>query len=472
MAYRSTEAQTLDTHDWHHLAMTRWDVTQHGVRHRLSMTSQGFLLEGPAGRQIAWDRVSGVSYPTTFAICIETSDGEPALRLGFPGRSSVEAFRLALETLDRDAVVNQFGPGSSDGPESIGGPEEQPSSSSRNVSSAEVRRLLHQAIVLEIESHTIGGRAVTFDRETGRQWFEDNRGTAVFESLKNDLRTSVKRLERNGLTSKQLHIEAASLALGCLLNMHVSSNPETVLSGDSELNSWYRSQKASFDPAGELTNREFADVNVYFLLQEAAYMLEVPEFLENVTQVQPTYSLEKRLATLEATNKNLRTVIVATLVGALALGILAFSTAEHWTKVDVAEHPETFRTEDYKTSEFTVTNDGVSPCVVGQNWAGCIDSMNAEHADACESKGAGRLARSKFLFDLNATAHAKDVCKDYETELERMRRIDAAYVSSLGTYGRLTRTQLSATRRVSNKDQRPAVTHRATCYLGFIGECA
>lgn len=139
--------------------------------------------------------------------------------------------------------------------------------------------------------------------------------------------------------------------------------------------------------------------------------------------------------------------------------ITAFATARHWTKVDVPKHAETFHTEEYLTGRFNITNDGVSPCWVNQDWTDCINLMVNEYNSACPG--------------VTLTSSASSTCDFYSKEIDRMKQQGGwgYVVTSLGGFGHLNRSQETSTRRVSNNDYRPAATHEAVCYLGFIGEC-
>lgn len=162
--------------------------------------------------------------------------------------------------------------------------------------------------------------------------------------------------------------------------------------------------------------------------------------------------------------KNVGLWVTLSILGALLLiaaivVVFAFATARHWTKVDVPEKPETFHSEEYETGRYIVADDGVSPCVVDQDWTDCIGAMEAQYAGACA--GVELVPESIAL------------CAQHRTEIDRMIAEDTegTIVASLGSFGRLTLTPETATRQVSNNDRREAVTHEAVCYLGFIGEC-
>lgn len=155
--------------------------------------------------------------------------------------------------------------------------------------------------------------------------------------------------------------------------------------------------------------------------------------------------------------------VLLSILGALALIavavlVIALTTARHWTKVDVPEQPETFHTEEYETGRFDVAMDDVNLCFVDQPWSDCINAMAAEYDAVCA--------------DVELTAPATRVCDEYLAAIDDMRSQGTdGVVASLGSFGNLERTAETATREVSNEDYRPAETHEAVCYLGFLGEC-
>lgn len=152
-------------------------------------------------------------------------------------------------------------------------------------------------------------------------------------------------------------------------------------------------------------------------------------------------------------------IVGALLLIAIIVVIVAFTTARHWTKVDSPEKPETFHSEEYETGLYLVTDDGVSPCVVDQDWTDCINAMEVQYAGACAG--------------VELVPAAATLCGQHRAEIDRMRAEDSegSVVASLGDFGHLARTPETATRQVSNNDYEPAVTHEAVCYLGFLGEC-
>ena len=152
-------------------------------------------------------------------------------------------------------------------------------------------------------------------------------------------------------------------------------------------------------------------------------------------------------------------ILGALLVIAAIVVIFAFATARHWTKTDVPEQPETFRSEKYETGRVDVTMDDVNPCSVNQDWTDCTNLMVATYTAAC--------------VDVELTETATLLCAEYSSAIDEMKAQDGDgyYVATLGSYGSLHQTPEIDTRQVSNDDYEPAVTHEAVCYLGFIGEC-
>lgn len=152
-------------------------------------------------------------------------------------------------------------------------------------------------------------------------------------------------------------------------------------------------------------------------------------------------------------------IVGALLLIAIIVVVVAFTTARHWTKVDSPEKPETFHSEEYETGLYLVSDDGVSPCAVDQDWTDCIDAMELQYAGACAG--------------VELVPAAVTLCGQHRAEIDRMRSADSegSVVASLGDFGHLTRTPETATRQVSNNDYEAAVTHEAVCYLGFLGEC-
>ncbi|MFJ6531558.1 hypothetical protein [Microbacterium sp. NPDC091662] len=201
--------------------------------------------------------------------------------------------------------------------------------------------------------------------------------------------------------------------------------------------------------------------------QTAAFASAPPAYAGAPTPVDPSISAPYVGAPAGAEpRKKSRVGLWVTLsaVGALLLiavivVVLAFTTARHWTKVDSPEKPETFHSEEYETGLYLVTDDGVSPCAVDQDWTDCINAMEAQYAGACAG--------------VELVPAAVTLCGEHRAEIDRMRAEDSegSVVASLGDFGHLTRTPEIATRQVSNNDYEAAVTHEAVCYLGFLGEC-
>lgn len=163
-------------------------------------------------------------------------------------------------------------------------------------------------------------------------------------------------------------------------------------------------------------------------------------------------------------SRNVGLWVALSIVGALLLiiaivTVTAFATARTWTKVDVPEQPETFHSETYETGRYDVTMDAVNPCYVNQDWTDCTNLLLASYNATCVG--------------VELTESATALCADYNTAILDMQAQDTpgSYVATLGTYGNLTRTPETDVRQVSNGDYRPAETHEAVCYLGFLGEC-
>lgn len=157
-------------------------------------------------------------------------------------------------------------------------------------------------------------------------------------------------------------------------------------------------------------------------------------------------------------------VVVSVLATVGAVIAYALATAEQTVVVDIPEHEETFREETYETTEYRVTGAESSVCRAGQNWHECLELGWAEYRDNCE-KYADVLVPESGQF-----------CAFYRMGLDGMESENAPAGSTLADVPRgflrdLSVERATATRRVSNGDYSPAVTHVATCYLGFIGEC-
>lgn len=171
-------------------------------------------------------------------------------------------------------------------------------------------------------------------------------------------------------------------------------------------------------------------------------------------------------------SKRARIVLIANASVCLVLAAVvayAFATARHWTKVDVPEQPETFHTETYETGRYIVNMDNVPVCYVGQSWQECTNAYIAEFNRECTKPLVTTGSPdAPWLEDWSLR-----VCGDYKAMIEDMQSSGNqwGYVTSLRTWGHLYSKPETATKRVSNNDYKPAVTHEAVCYLGFIGEC-
>lgn len=149
----------------------------------------------------------------------------------------------------------------------------------------------------------------------------------------------------------------------------------------------------------------------------------------------------------------------AILIAAVGVLVLAVSTAERWTKIDVAEQKETFRTEEYETGNYIVVDNGVSPCYIDQAWYECRNSLVGEYNRECYGR--------------NIAAQSVATCNRYRDEIDRMESVGEPgwVVQTLGGFGYLQSTREKDSRQVSNNDYRAAITHEAVCYFGFVGEC-
>ncbi len=184
-------------------------------------------------------------------------------------------------------------------------------------------------------------------------------------------------------------------------------------------------------------------------------------------------------------------VIFAILIALVGIGL---STAVHWTKVDVPEHPETFHNELQDTGTYDVNRDNVfplrnvvnenaTPCYVGQDWTDCTNLLIAEYNSSCTGRPIStettRIRRDYFhpekipdeMVDYGKSS--ADLCNDYADMIDEMQEQDGygVYVASLGDWGYLHSERRYEVVSVSNNDYSPAITHEAVCYFGFLGEC-
>lgn len=65
------------------------------------------------------------------------------------------------------------------------------------------------------------------------------------------------------------------------------------------------------------------------------------------------------------------------------------------------------------------------------------------------------------------------LCNGRSQSIDEMKAVDEQWfeVVTLGNSGYLSTHRDTSTRKISNNDYKPAVTHEAVCYFGFIGEC-
>lgn len=150
----------------------------------------------------------------------------------------------------------------------------------------------------------------------------------------------------------------------------------------------------------------------------------------------------------------------------VAGGVTAFAlaTVERTAVVDVPEHQETFREEAYESTDYEVVGSDSSVCTVGQDWYECLELGRAEYRDNCTR------------YEDVLTPESGIFCGFYQTMITNMESENAEIGSTVASVPRafmrdLTAQPAMAIRQVSNGDYEPAVTHVATCYLGFLGEC-
>jgi hypothetical protein len=147
-------------------------------------------------------------------------------------------------------------------------------------------------------------------------------------------------------------------------------------------------------------------------------------------------------------------------------GVSAFAlaTVERTVVVDVPEREETFSEEAYETTDYEVVGSDSSVCTVGQDWYECLELGRAEYRDNCTRYEDVLTPESGFL------------CGFYQRMIADMENQNAEIGSTVASVPRafmrdLTAQRAMAMRQVPNGDYEPAVTHIATCYLGFLGEC-
>lgn len=139
--------------------------------------------------------------------------------------------------------------------------------------------------------------------------------------------------------------------------------------------------------------------------------------------------------------------------------LLGNATGVKWEKIDVPEHEMTYHSETELTGKNDVVDNHIPPCFVGEDWVECVNIHVAEFNATCASAS------------LTPAAHT--VCDNYSAMIEGMKAKsrNGTYVSTLGTWGSLSLVPETKTISVSNDDYIAAITHIATCYFGFIGEC-
>ena len=128
------------------------------------------------------------------------------------------------------------------------------------------------------------------------------------------------------------------------------------------------------------------------------------------------------------------------LIAAVGVVLLAVSTAERWTKVDVAEQQETVRWEAYDTGNYIVVDNGVSPCYLDQAWYDCRNSLVDEYNRECVGR--------------SLAAQSVATCDGYADEIDRMESVGEYgwVVKTVGGFGYLQSTAEKARREVSNND--------------------
>ncbi|WP_157537138.1 hypothetical protein [Nocardioides sp. Root190] len=147
-------------------------------------------------------------------------------------------------------------------------------------------------------------------------------------------------------------------------------------------------------------------------------------------------------------------------LSAVVLLVVAVATADRWTAVDAPAQPAVYSTAEHETGEYEVLDDLTPPCSIGQDWNACVKVYVKSHAAACQG--------------VKLAAEAQDYCDGYGKMIDEMRNADSGpddYVSSLGYYGLLTKYALLDVTRTLTVEPKPARTHEAVCYLGFVGEC-
>jgi hypothetical protein len=135
-----------------------------------------------------------------------------------------------------------------------------------------------------------------------------------------------------------------------------------------------------------------------------------------------------------------------------------------WTKVDVAEHKETFHEETKNTGSYDVHDTGSPICTSGDDYLSCVNSHVTMYNEVCAKK--------------SLTSSAKDICDALDKYIDDIKASyrNCGYGCKTGGSGKwgwnyLTSEAETKTEKVSNNDYTPAKTHEATCIWGLWGEC-
>lgn len=182
---------------------------------------------------------------------------------------------------------------------------------------------------------------------------------------------------------------------------------------------------------------------------------EVGSFTENEEFIEPSSD-----STSTDLNSKKKPLILWLSISAVAiLFITAIATARHWEKIDVPAHAETFHSETYLTGDYDIVDNNVSPCYIRQSWVGCTNVYVAIYNATCAA--------------YPLTSSGSNYCNMYLAMINDMKSQSWSYLASIPSnpWGSLSVIAEEATRSVSNNDYRPAQTHEAVCYLGFLGEC-
>lgn len=148
-------------------------------------------------------------------------------------------------------------------------------------------------------------------------------------------------------------------------------------------------------------------------------------------------------------------IVAAVLLVFAGVVAYAVASAERWTKVDQEEVAHYIQVPD---GTWHVTHEDKDICFVGQSYWACIDEYTDEWNFAC----AGRVH----------DAISRTICDNYYDMIQKMKNDAAANefseVSGLVQSGLLSISENTKRERVIDQ---PELSHKAICYLGFIGEC-